>query len=395
MAIVINGSGTVTGLAVGGLPDGTVDAGTLASNAVTEAKIATDSVTAAKIPDTVEAGFKSGRKNMVINGAMQVAQRGTSFSAGSSGIYTLDRFKAENDAASMTVSQDTDSPVGFSSSLKCLNGSGTASSGSDSCYIRQYFEGYNTSHLEIGTANAKEVTLSFWVKSSITGTYIVSFLNAGQDDGYATSYTISSANTWEYKTVTLTFSDYASWSGSTTNSSNFILHFDLGSGPDRDFTSLNVWNDNVNNKWTHSSQVDWVATTGATFYLTGVQLELGSTATDFEHRSYGEELALCQRYFVKFPNGAGYFAGNAVGSNRVDTGFPLSVPLRTAPSVESNGYLTHRSGNANSSANAITLDPYNGLSSTLKLRCGGHSVTDEVAYAIVVSSADLNLDAEL
>jgi hypothetical protein len=144
-----------------------------------------------------------------------------------------------------------------------------------------------------------------------------------------------------------------------------------------------------------SNVTSGAGSTAEIYRFTGVQLEKGSTATDFEHRSYGEELALCQRYFVKFPDGAGYFAGNAVGSNRVDTGFPLSVPLRTAPSVESNGYLTHRSGNANSSANAITLDPYNGLSSFLRLRCGGHSVTDEVAYVISISSEDLNLDAEL
>jgi len=385
MAIVINGSGTVTGLSVGGLPDGTVDEGTLA----------TDSVTAAKIPASLENTFVSGRKNMVINGAMQLAQRGTSISVSSSSVYTLDRWSMRCDASAITATQDTDSPTGFATSLKLTNGTGASGSGSDSCYIRQHFEGYNTNHLEIGTANAKEVTLSFWVKSSITGTYIVSFIDSGSDNGYPASYTISSANTWEQKTITLTLSDYGSWAGSSTSARNLTVNFDLGSGSDRDLTNLNAWNDNAANDFSHSSQTDWVGTTGATFYLTGVQLELGSTATDFEYRSYGEELALCQRYFVKFPNGAGYFAGNAVGSNRVDTGFPLSVPLRTAPSVESNGYLTHRSGNANSSANAITPDTYNGLSSTLKLRCGGHSVTDEVAYAIVVSSADLNLDAEL
>jgi hypothetical protein len=341
MAIVINGSGTVTGLSVGGLPDGTVDEGTLA----------TDSVTAAKIPASLENTFVSGRKNMVINGAMQLAQRGTSISVSSSSVYTLDRWSMRCDASAITATQDTDSPTGFATSLKLTNGTGASGSGSDSCYIRQHFEGYNTNHLEIGTANAKEVTLSFWVKSSITGTYIVSFIDSGSDNGYPASYTISSANTWEQKTITLTLSDYGSWAGSSTSARNLTVNFDLGSGSDRDLTNLNAWNDGAANDFSHSSQTDWVGTTGATFYLTGVQLELGSTATDFEHRSYGEELALCQRYFEKLGNPDGVsgnvFFGITSATNATSARGPridFKVTKRATPTIALTGSLYYLSG---------------------------------------------------
>ena len=264
------------------LPDST---GTLVETSTTDAL-------------TTRVNGAGGRKNLIINGAMQFAQRGTSINVSTSSIYTLDRWSMRCDASPITATQDTDSPTGFATSLKLTNGTGASGSGSDSCYIRQHLEGHNTNHLEIGTANAKEVTLSFWVKSSITGTYIVSFIDSGSDNGYAASYTISSANTWEQKTITLTLSDYGSWAGSSTTARNLTVHFDLGSGSDRDLTNLNAWNDGAANDFSHSSQTDWVGTTGATLYLTGVQLEVGSTATDFEYRSYGEELALCQRYYI-------------------------------------------------------------------------------------------------
>jgi hypothetical protein len=271
--------------------------------------------------------ISAGRKNMIINGAMQVAQRGTSITVTGSQIYTLDRWSMRCDATTVTATQSTDSPTGFATSLKLTNGTGSSGSGTDSCYIRQNFEGYNTNHLEIGTANAKTVTLSFWVKSSITGTYIVSFLDSGQDNGYPASYTISTANTWEKKTITLTLSDYGSWVGSSTTDKNLVVHFDFGSGSNRDLPNLNAWNDGEVNDYSHSSQTDWVGTTGSTLYLTGVQLEVGSIATEFEHRSYGEELALCQRYYQRFVSDASYTAFGVV---------------RAADSTNCKGVLTYR-----------------------------------------------------
>jgi len=256
----------------------------------------------AKMGEVLTNSQIGGRRNLIINGAMQVAQRGTSIAVSSTLVYTLDRFACENDTTTMTATQESDAPTDFEYSLKLTNGTGTTPTGSNINRIRYALEGYDTNHLEIGTANAKKVTLSFHVKSSITGTYVVGFLDSGNDNGYIADYTINSANTWEKKTITLTMSDYSSWVGSSTNSINLILHWDLGSGPDRDVSTLNVWNDGAANDFSHSSQVDWVGTTGSTFYLTGVQLELGSQATPFEHSSFQEELTLCQRYFQALGN---------------------------------------------------------------------------------------------
>ena len=282
----------------------------------------------------------AGRKNMVINGDMRIAQRGTSFTVAGSHVYTLDRWAMRCDATTITATHSSDSPTGFATSLKLTNGTGSSGSGTDSCYLRHSFEGYNTNHLEIGTANAKTVTLSFWVKSSITGTYIVTFLDSGSDNGYPASYTISSADTWEKKTITLTLSDYGSWVGSSTTARNLTVHFDFGSGSDRDLTSLNAWNDGATNDFSHSSQVDWVGTTGATLYLTGVQLELGSAATDFEHRSYGEELSLCERYYHRHTAniaGAGICAGGIYSTTAAAAAYRYPTIMRTNPTLSYSG----------------------------------------------------------
>jgi hypothetical protein len=297
----------------------------------------------AKLGEVMTNSQIGGRRNLIINGAMQVAQRGTSIAVSSTLVYTLDRFACENDTTTMTATQASDAPTDFEYSLKLTNGTGATPTGSHINRIRYALEGYDTNHLEIGTANAKKVTLSFHVKSSITGTYVVGFLDSGNDNGYIADYTINSANTWEKKTITLTMSDYGSWVGSSTNSINLILHWDLGSGPDRDVSTLNVWNDGASNDFSHSSQVDWVGTTGSTFYLTGVQLEVGSQATPFEHRSFGEELALCSRYYFQKIKGNDEPVGVCVYKNstqlRVNIEFPTE--MRSDPTVTTTNSTDH------------------------------------------------------
>ncbi len=294
----------------------------------------------AKMGEVLTNSQIGGRRNIVINGAMQVAQRGTSIAVSSTLVYTLDRFAAENDTTTMTATQASDAPTGFEYSLKLTNGTGATATGTHSNRLVTRLEGYDTNHLEIGTANAKKVTLSFHVKSSITGTYIVSFLDSGNDNGYPASYTINSANTWEKKTITLTMSDYGSWVGSTTNSANLFIHWDLGSGPDRDLSNLNAWNDGATNDFSHSSQTEWVGTTGSTFYLTGVQFEVGEQATPFEHRSFGEELQLCRRYAYVAVAGQAYahFGGGYAASGTLAyADIPLPVEMRINPAVTTNG----------------------------------------------------------
>ena len=337
MAIVINGSGTVTGLSVGGLPDGTVDEGTLA----------TDSVTAAKIPASLENTFVSGRKNLIMNGDMRVQQRGTaSVTSG----YFVDRFTLSSCSASAVLTSST--PTEFPTAISV-----SATSGNP--VITQRIESKNCQGL-----SGQTVTASFYAKNISNATTLYAKLQyAGGADSWGSSTTISEQN---LGTLSGSWVKYtASWTVPAGGLNGLALGI-LCAG-----------------------------SSTFTMGVTGVQLEVGSTATDFEHRSYGEELALCQRYFQLFREGAGYFAGNGVGGNRIDCGLPLAVPLRASPSFTSNGYTTHRSGNGNSSTNQITAGEYHANSAMLKLRCGGHSVSDETAYTVRINNENLLVDAEL
>jgi hypothetical protein len=291
MAIVFDSdAGTITGISVGGLPDGVVDAGTLA----------TDSVTAAKIPDTVEAGFKSGRKNMVINGAMQVSQRGTSST--SDGYATVDRFftyKESCEQLAVTQTQSTTAPDGFASSYKLdVTTAETATEANDQYEIVTRLEGQDLQHLQHNSSGAKSVTLSFWVRSSKTGTYCVALYKRDTTRNITSTYAISSANTWEKKTVTFV----GDTSGAIDNDANRSLDISwkLLIGSNFTGTASTTWGSTTDARSANGHTATWGSSTSDDFYLTGVQLEVGSTATDFEHRPYGEELALCHRYFERF-----------------------------------------------------------------------------------------------
>jgi len=274
-----------------------------------------------------------GRRNLIINGAMQVAQRGTSFANGE---YSVDRFYVGS-VGTLAVTQDSDAPDGYNQSLK-LSVSSTATPASNQAnQIRHFIEGYNTSHLNYGTSSAQDVTISFWVKSSIAGQYSIALRNNDASRFRPQSYTINSTNTWEYKTITIAGDTTGTWA--TDNTIGLGLHFGFGAGVDRREPS---------GSWTSSlafgsdGDVVLTETSGATFYLTGVQLEVGSVATPFEHRSYGEELALCQRYFHKLSRdynngiiGSGYFYANTTCRGFI----PMPTTMRSYPSV-SHGDVT-------------------------------------------------------
>ena len=245
-----------------------------------------------------------GRRNLVINGAMQVAQRGTSFSSISSTQLTLDRWYSQytTTSARMSVTQESaGGPPGFNNFLRAeVATSAAITDPNDLQCIKQVIEGYNISYTNQGTADAETLTCSFWTRSSVAGTYAVAlYLNSsGTTYTYPVEYTINATNTWEYKTVTFApQTTSASWvSSGYTNGEYAQLRFGLMAGSNRASTS-GSWQ-STTNIFGSSGQDNLFATSGATWDLTGVQLEVGSVATPFEHRSYGEELALCQRYFI-------------------------------------------------------------------------------------------------
>jgi hypothetical protein len=195
--------------------------------------------------------------------------------------------------------------------------------------LQQTIEGFNTADLMWGTANAKTVTLSFWVRSSLTGQFGGSVQSYSSARSYPFSYTISSANTFEYKTITIAGDTTGTWE--TNNSGGIVLNFDLGMGSDL-LGPAGAWA-GVNYRGA-TGDVKLSETSGATFYITGVQLEVGSTATDFDRRPYGTELALCQRYYI-----AETFTGNtlfwipASNDNYRYFNAPFKVTMRAAPTV--------------------------------------------------------------
>jgi hypothetical protein len=259
------------------------------------------------VQNTAPTGF--GFKNRIINGDMRIDQRNAGASVTpTDGQYTLDRWRNFGSQASKySVQRNAGSvatPTGFTNYLGITSLATTTVGSSDYFLLRQNIEGFNVADLSCGTANAQPVTLSFWVRSSLTGTFGGSLQNGTQNRSYPFSYTISAANTWEQKSVTIAGDTTGAWI--TDNGIGIIVNFGLGVGSTQSGTA-GAWNSN--NNWSTTGATSVVGTSGATFYITGVQLEKGSTATSFDYRDYGRELVLCQRYFE-----TSYLPGNAVGS---------------------------------------------------------------------------------
>jgi len=237
-------------------------------------------------------------RNRIINGAMVIDQRSAGAAVTAINVYTLDRWKLQGTQSSkINVQQNAGSvtpPAGFVNYLGGTSQSAFSVAATDYFRIFQPIEGYNTADLGWGTANAQTVTLSFWVRSSLTGTHGGSFSNNDNNRFYVYSYTISSANTWEYKTITVAGDTSGTWS--TTTSLSIQLGFNYGTGTTYSGTA-GSWGSTT--LLAPTGAVSVVGTSGATFYITGVQLEAGTTASPFEYRQYGTELALCQRYYEK------------------------------------------------------------------------------------------------
>jgi hypothetical protein len=277
-------------------------------------------------------------RNKIINGAMVIDQRnaGASVNNAAGGLYTLDRWNTfGSQSAKFSIQQNAGSvtpPAGFSNYLGVTSLSAYTVGASESFSVRQYIEGFNSSDFNFGTANAITLTLSFWVRSSLTGNFGGCFYNGAASRFYPFTYSISSANTWEYKTITIAGDTTGTWIGAT-NGLGFAVQFSLGAGASVSGTA-GVWTGSTALQPTGATSV--VGTNGATFYLTGVQLEVGSVATPFERRLYNQELLMCQRYYQKTYV---YNAGNS-GVASVGTLAYGPVNMRASPTLAVSNYAT-------------------------------------------------------
>ena len=312
-------------------------------------------------------------RNLIINGACTVAQRSSSVTGIQSyGYHTTDRFLLSIlTLGTWTVETSTDAPDGFSNSHKitCTTADASPAAG-DYLFIEQRLEGQNLQQLKKGTANALPVTLSFWVKSNKTGTYIAEFDDADNSRNINLSYTVNSSGVWEYKTITFD----GDTSGVLDNDAGFSARICWWLAGGSNFTSGTLatsWESTVNANRAVNN-VNLADTTSNYFAITGVQLEIGDTATPFEHRSYGDELARCQRYYqvfasrvTNYPLGWGYTWSNGA---RLAGGVNLPCPLRAEPSWDGLGHAVMVSGDGGvADATAVSAIVYDAGSNTVSI----------------------------
>lgn len=238
-------------------------------------------------------------RNRIINGDMRIDQRnnGASVTSGAGSTYFVDRFVVTSTVASkLSAQRSTVAPSGFTNSSLITVVSSYSPTSTDDFRFSQYVEGFNAADFGWGAAGAQSVTLSFWVRASVTGTYAFAVKNSAAIRSYVATYTVSAANTWQYVTITIPGDTTGTWL--TDSGIGLQLIWDLGQGSNYNAPTANTWQ--ASNYGRTSGAVSFVSqANGSTFYITGVQLEAGSVATPFERRPYGTELALCQRYYRK------------------------------------------------------------------------------------------------
>jgi hypothetical protein len=271
-----------------------------------------------------------GFENRLINGAMVIDQRNAGASVTPTDAqYTLDRWNAGlTQASKFSVQRSTVAPAGYTNSLLVTSLSAYSVGAGDLFRVSQYIEGFNVADLGWGTASAATVTLSFWVRSSLTGTFSGALLNSGVNRSYPFTFSISAANTWEQKSVTIAGDTTGTWL--TDNGIGIRVGFSLGAGSSFSGTA-GAWSGSTFTAATGAVSV--VGTNGATFYVTGVQFERGSAATSFDFRSITQELALCQRYYLKLGPGSNFFSFDNYNTTSASCNihFPFPVAMRATP----------------------------------------------------------------
>jgi hypothetical protein len=330
-------------------------------------------------------------RNRIINGDMRIDQRnaGASVSINNSSAYTMDRwFVDEQTDGVCSVQRSTTAPAGFTNSLLFTTTTADASLGaSQYVYIGQAIEGFNVADLGWGAAGAQTVTLSFWVRSSLTGTFGGSLRNGAANRAYPFTYTINSANTFEYKTVTVSGDTTGTWA--TDNAAGLWVFFGLGVGSAFSGTA-GAWAGS--NFLSATGGVSVIGTLNATWQVTGVQLEVGTVATPFERRQYGQELALCQRYFYR-NDAVTYFNGNSGNGTVARGGAKFGVTMRATPAITvfpgsnlggtvGNAYVSNTNSNTPINfVSTITTDGFDSIGNT------GNLPSASFLYAVSFTAA--------
>jgi hypothetical protein len=343
-------------------------------------------------------GTTTGFKNKIINGNMTIDQRngGAAQNAIASGTFMVDRWTYYASQASKFNAQQNQGaitpPPGFINYQGFTVASAATVGAADYFFMNQIIEGFNSADLGWGTANAKTVTISAWVYSSLTGTFGGAFRNNATNYSCAFSYNIPVANTWTQVSATISGPTAGTWL--TNNSGGVVVDFSLGTGSNR-LGTAGVWN--ASEYLAPTGAVNVVATAGATFYITGVQFEVGTTATNFDFRSYGTELSLCQRYYQKTDS---LGLGTTPSSTAVYMVFQFVVTMRTAPTASvagttwslTDGYASDQTATSPTIGSVDTASIY-----SIRLQLGGFSglTVGRVYFWRPVSTSLLGLSAEL
>jgi len=351
---------------------------------------------------SVAAAFNSNGlffRNRIINGDMRIDQRNAGAAVTTSGAFPVDRFSITNTSdGAFSAQQDSSVPTGsgFVNSVKVTATTADATlTAAQTLNSSQGVEGTNVADLMWGTASARPVTLSFWVRSSLTGTFGGSLRNGASDRSYPFTYSISVADTWEYKTIAIPGDTSGTWL--TTTGVGMRLTFGLGAGPDRSGTA-GAWA--AANIVAPTGAVSVIGTLNATWYVTGVQLETGSVATPFERRPYGTELMLCQRYYIKYLNSGTNtlyaYTGVNISSTRSFHYVALPVPMRSAPSVAEVGAVVGDAVGSNLDVTAISV--YASSANSINLDCthaSGYSTSVPLFLGLTASTGYFELSSEL
>ena len=365
-------------------------------------------------------GFNTGRRNLIINGAMRVYQRGSTTTYQNNGGYDVDRFSYRRDGTISTTTFDVsqESTTGLPEFPKCLQvqvkDAAISDPNSDDDFyntIKCALEGQDLQALQYGTATAQPVTISFYVKASVAGTYCLSIdipqATASDSKDYVVEYTINSANTWERKAITIPAPSVSDLSINikNDNSAGFQINWVMAgnrTGTSRRRTSTtDQWIDRSQSgsyEFTHTAnQTNNWATLDNIFQLTGVQFELGENASDFEHRSYGEELALCKRYYVRHSGNIVFAVGQAYSTSQMIASVPLQVEMRANPTLaHQNIFIRNATGNS-ASASALTIsNQTKNFVELLGTRSGSGLTAGNAAQIRINTTSDyIDFDAEL